>query len=352
MTTLKCKVEVDEIVDNLSKVFDYKFEGESEFTLPEMESIPEDFQLGVIVGPSGSGKSSLLKKFGDESDIVWNPDYSVASHFDDHSDAINRLMAVGFNSIPSWMRPYHVLSTGEKFRVDLARRLFDGSVIDEFTSVVDRNVAKSCSVALSRYIRNSNLQNIVLATCHYDVLEWLEPDWIFDTHTGQLSGRGSLRRPDIRLEVLPCSYKAWSLFRQHHYLNHDINRSSRCWIVLWNGIPVGFSAAITFPSGSFKNAWREHRTVVLPDYQGLGIGTKISEIVGEIFLKAGCRFFSKTAHPRMGMYRNNSDRWRPTSKNGISRSDYRHSRNTKEDGHKLKHADRVCYSHEYIGKSS
>jgi ABC-type ATPase with predicted acetyltransferase domain len=63
----------------------------------------------------------------------------------------------------------------------MARKLQTGTVIDEFTSVVNRETAKSCSVALSKYIKRNNLKNIVLATCHEDILSWLEPDWVYCT---------------------------------------------------------------------------------------------------------------------------------------------------------------------------
>jgi len=67
----------------------------------------------------------------------------------------------------------------------LARKVRDGAVIDEFTSVVDRNVAKAASVALVRYIKKNNIKNVVLSTCHRDILEWLEPDWVIDTDLGE-----------------------------------------------------------------------------------------------------------------------------------------------------------------------
>jgi GNAT superfamily N-acetyltransferase len=115
---------------------------------------------------------------------------------------------------------------------------------------------------------------------------------------------------------------------------------------------IGFSSALAFPNGNFKNAWREHRTVVLPDYQGMGVGVRISDAVAEIFVSDGCRYFSKTVHPRMGEYRNNSVLWAATSKNMKARADYLTTKTkTKEDGHKHRHAGRVAYSHEYIGQA-
>jgi len=348
---LNSRVEMDDITKELSNSFDFPFTGETSFNPPVMTGVPNDFGIGLIVGPSGSGKSTLLKSFGHEATIVWDDRKAICSHFYNAKDAQDRLAAVGLNSIPSWMKPYSVLSTGEKFRADLARRLVDGAVIDEFTSVVDRNVAKACSAAVRRYCNNNGIKNVVFATCHYDVADWLQPDWVFDTSTGTLAGRGSdRRRPLIELEIIPATASAWRLFSPHHYLNHAINKSGRYWIAIWNDQPVGFVGAISYPSGSVKNAWRGHRTVVLPDYQGLGIGMRISDYVGQLFLEQGCRYFSKTSHPRMGSYRNNSPLWRPTSKNMKARKDYRADRDTMEKAYKMNHAHRVCFSHEYIGK--
>jgi len=347
---ISCQVEVDDTIRQLSAAFDYEFSGKSTFTPPAPSDIPTNFGIGLIVGPSGTGKSTILKKFGSEETVAWDEHRAICSHFKDATDAQERLSAVGFNSIPSWMRPYHVLSTGEKFRADMARRLRDGAVIDEFTSVVDRNVAKSCANSIRRYVDQKGLKGLVFASCHYDIIEWLRPDWVFDTSTSRTTARGYERRPEIVLEMLPCSPEAWAMFRNHHYLDGNINKASRCWIATWDGVPVGFAAALSFPSGTIKNAWRGHRTVVLPDFQGLGLGVRISDSVAEIFKSSGHRYFSKTAHPRMGEYRNNSSLWKPTTKNGMSRQDY------KRDGTKVtveysnKHADRVCYSHEYIGK--
>ena len=347
---LSVSVQVDDTVKELSAAFDYAFDGTSCFTTLQIPSLPADYGIGLLVGPSGTGKSTILRQFGEEQKINWNPSLAVCSHFKNAVDARERLSAVGLNSIPAWMRPYHVLSTGEKFRADLARRLQDGAVIDEFTSVVDRNVAKSCAHSIRRYADQKNIKSLVFASCHYDIIEWLRPDWVFNTSSGTLTARGYERRPEIVLEMFPCSSEAWTMFRHHHYLDGNINKSARCWIVAWDGIPVGFSSALSFPNGNLKNAWREHRTVVLPDYQGLGLGVRISDATAELFVLQSCRYFSKTAHPRMGEYRNRSPLWRPTSKNNRSRLDYNISKNTKEDGHKMKHANRLCYSHEYIGR--
>jgi ABC-type phosphate/phosphonate transport system ATPase subunit len=177
----------DEFIIASEKNFDCIFDGTSKFypwVLPD--SIPKKFKLGVIVGSSGSGKSTLLKKFGIEESPIWDNNKSIISHFSSPEEAINKMGAVGLNSIPSWYKPYDVLSNGEKFRADLSRKLKSNCVIDEYTSVVDRNVAKAASASLSRYIKNNQVNNIVLSTCHRDILDWLEPDWVIDTDTGEL----------------------------------------------------------------------------------------------------------------------------------------------------------------------
>jgi ABC-type ATPase involved in cell division len=186
-TPLTSSVERDDFIAASEKAFDCAFDGTSKFypwQLPT--SIPKKFKLGVIVGSSGSGKSTLLKNFGIEENPQWDQNKSIVSHFDEPDEAINKLGSVGLNSVPSWYKPYHVLSNGEKFRADLARKIKTGAVIDEFSSVVDRAVAKAASVSLSRYIKNNDIENVVISTCHRDILDWLEPDWVIDTDTGEL----------------------------------------------------------------------------------------------------------------------------------------------------------------------
>jgi GNAT superfamily N-acetyltransferase len=378
---LKCSVELDPITSELANAFDFPFTGESTFSVPDMPTPKEGFKIGLIVGPSGSGKSTLLKRFGSEGFFSWGAGRSIASHFASVEDARDRLAAVGLNNVPSWVRPYHALSTGEKFRADMARRLSEGAVIDEFTSVVDRTVAKSCSVSIRRYADAHDVRGMVFASCHYDIIEWLQPDWVLDTQSGRMATGRLERRPEIVLEVLPCSTGAWASFRHHHYLDGNINRSSRCWVAAWDGVLVGFASALPFPKRNLRNAWRGHRTVILPDYQGLGLGVRLSDAIGEIFLREGCSYYSKTAHPRMGEYRERSPLWVPTSQNRKLRLDYddefavremegpavpiwesweavstvrkprENSRSLgKEDRHKLRHAHRLCYAHRYVGK--
>jgi len=177
----------DEYIKASEKAFDCAFNGTSTFFPWEKPTkIPKDYNIGVIYGTSGSGKTTLLGQFGCPSVQVWDNNKSIISHFDSPDDGINKLSAVGLNSIPSWYKSYDVLSNGERFRADLSRSIYSGAVVDEFSSVVDRNVAKASSMALSKYIKRNNIKNVVISTCHEDVLDWLEPDWVVNTNNGEV----------------------------------------------------------------------------------------------------------------------------------------------------------------------
>jgi len=98
---------------------------------------------------------------------------------------------------------------------------------------------------------------------------------------------------------------------------------------------------------------REHRTVVLPDYQGLGIGPRISDAVAQIHINEGKRYFSRTAHPRFGGYRDESPLWRKTSKYKKKRDDIASGKLRGKALYNNYSFDdtRVCFSHEFIGKT-
>lgn len=188
-----CSIIPDEFTDRVSEAFDYDFDGKSTFEIPNFTNIPDkdEFNIGLIVGNSGSGKSILLKKFGQEDSVKWDKDKAIISHFETPDEALEKLFAVGLSSVPTLCKPYHVLSMGEAFRANMARRLHNYSVVDEFTSVVNRETAYSVSVSIAKYIRKKDLRGIVFASCHFDIMEWLSPDWIFNTNAVKFDVNGN-----------------------------------------------------------------------------------------------------------------------------------------------------------------
>lgn len=342
----------------------------------DVPDVAEPWSIGLIVGPSGSGKSSLARHaFGEHVYQCgdWPRDRAVVDGFGDApiQSITGLLTAVGFSSPPSWIKPYDVLSGGEKFRCDLARALFigpatvEGSVVsspvsvatehgprttdlplvvfDEFTSVVDRNTARIGSAAAARSIRAGHVRTrFVAVTCHYDVEEWLEPDWTIDMATRSLHRR-RLRRPPIRLEIRRCGRDVWPLFARHHYLSGGLSTAARCYVAVWGDVPVAFCAVL--PVMGRRGRWRISRIVTLPDFQGVGIGMRFAEAIGDGYLADGLRFGVTAAHPALLAHCRRSPRWRlrHVLKNGSRRSvnyeSYRGSRG------------RAVATFEYVGEA-
>ena len=156
-----------------------------------------DWQIGLIVGPSGSGKTSIGKQLFGGGKLVdlydgWDtkkPIVDCIAPDGDFDTVTGALASVGLGDVPSWLRPFNALSNGQQFRAGLARVIVDApdeAIIDEFTSVVDRQIAKIGAMAFSKGWKRNTNKKIVLLACHYDIIEWLQPDWVFDTGTGEL----------------------------------------------------------------------------------------------------------------------------------------------------------------------
>ena len=168
----------------------------------------KDWQIGLVVGPSGSGKSTIAHELWSVRDeFDWPEGHSVVDAFPKAmgiKKITDLLSSVGFSSPPSWLRPYAVLSTGEKFRVDIARSLAESEdlvVIDEFTSVVDRTVAQIGSAAIAKAIRRKGGQRFIAVTCHEDIEAWLQPDWVYRPATNEFTWGCLHPRPAIVLNV-------------------------------------------------------------------------------------------------------------------------------------------------------
>ena len=308
------------------------------------------WNIGVVYGSSGCGKTTILKSLGKLNSVDFDREKALISNFDFMSpdDAAAVLMSMGLSSVPTWLRPFSALSNGEQYRAELAYKVARAGkdeiiLIDEYTSVVDRDVAKAMSFALQKYIRKTD-KKIVLASCHYDIMDWLTPDWTCSPQRGGvLVEHDCLRqsRPEIKLQVSRVEHGAWDLFKKHHYLTENVNKSCKFFMFTWDDRPVGMVAAINQPgAGDRRNAMALSRTVVLPDFQGLGIGKAISSFTASMLSSEGRKIYMKTIHPALGEYRERSDDYRPTAANGkIGAEDKM-----------VKRKMRVSYCHQYVGE--
>jgi len=339
------KVEIDSFTNEANKNFDFDFDGVNKFYPFEVPKILEelDFNILCIVGASGSGKTIFSKYFGEEEKINWDNNKAIISNFDNVEDAIERLNSVGLNSIPTWCKPRNVLSIGEGFRVDLARKIKDYCVIDEYTSTIDRNVALSCSNSIQKYIRKKNLKKCVFVSCHKDFIDTLRPDYVIDLDDECIYDTRRLPKRRFELSIYETNAKeyVWKLFRQHHYLSKDLNYSSRVYIAFLDKQIVGMIALLPLPSGTIKNAFRVHRLVVLPDYQGLGIGTKLIKYFANLHAKLNYPFYIRTSHVKLHTYFSKNKDWIETMRSG---------KKSPNNGMWYMDDDRTPYSYKYVGE--
>ena len=153
-----------------------------------------DWGIGLIVGTSGSGKTSIGKQFFGQDKIYdlyqgWDNSKPIVDGIlpdGDFNTATGALASVGLGDVPSWLRPFNALSNGQQFRAGLARLVTeapDEVVVDEFTSVIDRQIAKVGALAFAKNWRRNKGKRVVLLSCHYDIIEWLQPDWVYDVNT-------------------------------------------------------------------------------------------------------------------------------------------------------------------------
>lgn len=265
-----------------------------------------DWNVGLIVGPSGCGKSTIAREVFREAvdrPLTW----AAASVIDDFrsdssiADVAAMCQAVGFNTIPAWLRPFDVLSNGEKFRVEMARRLLEGGdlvVVDEFTSVVDRQVAQIGAHAVQKHVRKLGTQ-FVAVTCHYDVIDWLQPDWVFEPATRSFAWRSLRRRPELECEIRRVPWSLWETFAPFHYMTADLHRAARCFALFVREQPAAFCGVIPMPHAqkSAHNIRRVSRAVTLPDYQGLGLIFAMLDRVASLHAALGFRLRCYPAHP-------------------------------------------------------
>lgn len=314
------------------------------------------WRVGLIVGPSGSGKSTILRQlFGIPDPFTWGA-ASVIDDFDKRfgvQSLTDICMAVGFNTIPAWLRPYRVLSNGEQFRVDLARRMLEGPalmVCDEFTSVVDRQVAHIGAHAVQKFIRRQKRQ-FVAATCHYDLEDWLQPDWVLEPATMAFRWRSVCPRPQLDCTIECADWRDWEAFARFHYMTADINHACRCYILRVNGTPTSFLGMLFRPHARVRNVWGGSRGVTLPDFQGLGLQFALNDRVAAAYKARNLRVRHYPAHPGYIRSFDRSPVWRMDKLPGRVNSN-RNETSTLSDGSRGSFGSRQCAVFEYVGPAS
>jgi len=318
-------------VASLESVFDCPIKDKQRLEWhTEIPDLNDPWSIGLIVGPSGSGKTTIAKHvYGEPLQWEWPKDKALIDALapnKEMTEVSEALGAVGLNTIPSWARPFHVLSNGEQFRATIARHFLederDPIVIDEFTSVVDRQVAQVASHAVQKYIRKNN-KRFVAVTCHYDIIEWLQPDWVLDMATGRVERPERRRRPPIEVTLARVPYSLWKTFAPYHYMSAELHKAAQCYAAFVHDRPVCFAALLPRPASSGRDKGKAihgvSRVVTLPDYQGLGIAFALLDSLGGMFANRGQRLNNYPAHPAFIAANDRNKNWIQVKKPGKAR---------------------------------
>lgn len=124
--SLECPVARSSRVAQIEGMFDLEEAKSSTFELALAVDIDaRPWSVGLIVGPSGAGKTSVARQlFGDFAPVAHDHERAIVDGFPADlaiKEVSALLSAVGLASIPAWLRPRNALSNGEGFRCDVAR---------------------------------------------------------------------------------------------------------------------------------------------------------------------------------------------------------------------------------------
>ena len=319
-----------------------------------------DYNVGLIIGNSGSGKTTFAEKIFTKIPFqsAYDENQTLINSFSkeiSYDDRVEILSSIGLNSIPSWLKPIKVLSNGERARAEIALRLHKENfiIIDEFTSVVDRNVAKIMSHCVQKYARKHN-KKILLLSVHNDIIEWLNPDWIIDMNQQKYNDRRLLwqnyeRKEKLKFEVKECPKNSWKNFSKYHYLSENLPGGKIYTFGLFvNNIQIGFQCFANY-TPSYPKILHFNRTVIHPEYSGIGLGIKIINETSEIMTNKNFVIMGKFSHKAIynSMIKNKNWQFLGVNDN-FGKSQFNPGENIKN--RKVRRQGVITYGFKYIGK--
>lgn len=275
----------------------------------ENVALPENWNIGLVVGASGSGKTTLIKKLFGENvfDCDIDPEKPIIEQFPrsfSYDDCAKILNGIGLTSVPCWIRPFKTLSNGQQARALAAYLLTqdrDIVCIDEWTSVVDRTVAKAMSVCIDKFTRRQN-KRVILCSCHYDIIEWVRPDWLIDCNKQSFHLPTSetfffKERDKLQFDIRETDARTWRYFSKYHYLTEELPFGTVYYYGLFHGDDqIGFQCFANYVPHrkGTRIIMHSNRTVIHPDYVGLGLGMMLIDETSKLLKqKIDCRIMGK-----------------------------------------------------------
>lgn len=132
-------------------------------------------------------------------------------------------------------------------------------------------------------------------------------------------------------------------------MSAEFNKAAKFYLVYWGDTLVAMQSTMAIPNGGYKDAFRAHRLVVLPDFQGLGIGTKINDFFGEYYINRGQKYFMRTTHVRLKRHMADNKLWRATSSSEKLQAKANVNNQSATKIHYTYDDKRAAASYEYVG---
>lgn len=318
--SFRCQKAANSLDIDMTKKLTHHFSVDADIESP--------FNVGLVVGASGSGKTTLAENiYGKESLIrILDPSTPVIEQFPEaytYEDCVRSLMGVGLSAVPCWIRPAVTLSNGQKERAEIALQMArddDLVVIDEWTSVVDRTVGKIMSESIQKWARKTG-KRVVLLSCHYDVLDWLQPDWVVDCNKQEFIDRRSLQRcrqEKLTFVIRQIGRGSWRYFSKYHYLSDRLPGGHiELYGMFLGDDQIGFQCFANYVPyrkeeqlNGVRKKMHSNRTVIHPDYVGLGLGIILINETSRLMDDRGFHVMAKFSSIPVFKAFKKSERWR------------------------------------------
>jgi GNAT superfamily N-acetyltransferase len=99
------------------------------------------------------------------------------------------------------------------------------------------------------------------------------------------------------------------MFRYYHYLNGSLPSTARCYCAVYQDRPIAFIAVVHIRMKA--KYYRVTRLVVLPDYQGIGVGKRLLNFIAHLYTsQTKIPFYILTSNPQI--IRGNMRNWQIT----------------------------------------